>query len=386
MGAPKDEAYQGFEQGPIRPPSEAQSLLIRVSRNCPWNRCTFCPVYKGAKFSTRPVEHVKRDIDAVHRHLEKIRSLCDASGRPSRDTLQEVLRQVPAGEEEAFNAAFHWFRAGMRNVFLQDANALFIRPPHLIEILTHLRACFPHLRRVTCYARSQTVAAWKEDDLRAVHAAGLDRVHIGLESGSEAVLERVHKGSTKAQHIVAGQKVKAAGMELSEYYMPGLGGQDFWETHARESAEVLNQINPDFIRLRSLAIPNHVPLFEEWCSGRFKKCPDVLVAREIRLFLESLQGITSRVKSDHILNLFGDLEGRLPEAQADMLTLLDAFLSLPPEEQALYQVGRRMGAFYSLTDLNTPQRRAMAQSACREYGITPENVDTIIDELMKRFI
>lgn len=382
----KRENYCGFEQGPIRPPSEAQSLLIRVSRNCPWNRCAFCPVYKGSKFSTRPVEHVKRDIDTVHQHIERIQSFCNDSGRISRDALYKIAQELPADEVDAFAAAVNWFRAGMRNVFLQDANALFIRPPQLIEILTHLRTCFPNIRRITCYARSQTVSSWKEEDLRAVREAGLDRIHIGLESGSDLVLERVHKGSTKAQHILAGQKIKAAGMELSEYYMPGLGGQDLWETHARESADALNQINPDFIRLRSLAIPNHVPLFDEWCSGRFKKCTDIQVAREIRLFIELLQGITSMVKSDHILNLFGDLEGRLPDAKPAMLALLDTFLNLPPEEQALYQVGRRMGAFYTLDDLNNPQRRAAAQSICQDYGITPDNVDSVIDEIMKRFI
>jgi len=297
-----------------------------------------------------------------------------------------MAQDLPAEEADSFNAALNWFRAGMRNVFLQDANALFIRPHHLMEILTHLRACFPNIRRITCYARSQTVASWKEDDLRAVREAGLDRIHIGLESGADAVLERVHKGVNKAQHILAGQKIKAAGMELSEYYMPGLGGQDLWEIHARESADALNQINPDFIRLRSLAIPNHVPLFEEWCSGRFKKCTDVQVAREIRLFLELLQGITSMVKSDHILNLFGDLEGRLPGAQPAMLAMLDVFLDLSPGEQALYQVGRRMGAFFTLDDRANPQRRDAAQSACQEFGITPENVDSVIDEIMKRFI
>lgn len=380
------ESGCGFEQGLIRPPSEAQSLLVRVTRNCPWNKCTFCPVYKGEKFSMRSVAEVKNDIDAVHRHVARLQSLAGERTALTRAELEHASHGVAAADEGAFRAALHWFMAGMRNVFLQDANSLILRPEPLIEILEHLRMRFPDIRRVTSYARSQTVAARKQEDLNALARAGLNRVHLGMESGADAVLERVRKGVTKAQHITAGQKLRAAGMELSEYYMPGLGGQDLWELHAVESADALNQINPDFIRLRTLAIPNHVPLFSEWASGGFVKCGDRMVVREIRLFMERLEGITSMVRSDHILNLLGDLEGRLPEDKPQMLAMLDAFLALPPREQMLFQVGRRMGAFHGLADLENPRRRAAAEEACHELGITPENVDTMIDEIMKRFI
>ena len=88
------QKYNGFEQGPIRPPSEAYSLLIRITRNCPWNRCTFCPVYKGAKFSIRSVEHVKKDIDSVYSHIEKLQKLSDASGRISRKDIQQTAEKV----------------------------------------------------------------------------------------------------------------------------------------------------------------------------------------------------------------------------------------------------------------------------------------------------
>ncbi len=375
----------GFEQGPIRPPSEAQSLLVRVTRNCPWNKCTFCPVYKGERFSMRAVADVKRDIDAVHRHIERFRARAEQGGRLSRRDIEAEEESAP-GERAAFYAALQWYLAGMRNVFLQDANSLIVRPAHLIEILEHLRMRFPGIRRITSYARSHTVAARKEEDLRALAGAGLNRIHIGMESGADAVLERVRKGVTKAQQIGAGRKVKAAGIELSEYYMPGLGGQALWELHAAESADVLNQVNPDFIRLRTLAIPNRVPLYQEWSAGGFVKCSDRMVVQEIRLFLERLDGISSMIKSDHILNLFGELEGRLPDEKPRMLALLNAFLALPPREQMLFQVGRRAGAFYALSDLEHPRKRADAEELCRELSITPENVDAMIDEIMKRFI
>jgi hypothetical protein len=148
----------------------------------------------------------------------------------------------------------------------------------------------------------------------------------------------------------------------------------------------LNRINPDFIRLRTLAVPNHTPLAEQIASGEFTKMTDVETAGEIRRFIGALSGITSWIASDHILNLFEEIEGRLPEDKPRMLDELDRFLALPPEEKTLYQVGRRLGLFARLNDLNASNRRRRAEEACRRFGITPTNADTAIDELMRRFI
>lgn len=381
------EEYQGFEQGPIRPPSEAYSLLIRVTRNCPWNRCLFCPVYKGATFSVRPVDHVIRDIDTVHKYVEALRAQTDASGRFPHAAYAQLARATSPEERDALQAAYHWtVIGGMRSVFLQDANSLFARTKDLVAILNHLRERFPEIERITSYARTHTVAHKSEEELRDIAAAGLNRIHIGMESGADEVLAFMKKGVTKAQHIEAGRKVKRAGMELSEYIMPGLGGRRLSETHARESADALSQINPDFIRLRTLAIPMHTPLYAEYTAGRFDKCGDVECVREIRLFLSLLDGVTSAVASDHILNLLGEVEGQLPQDQSKMLAALDRFLALPPWEQTVFQVGRRMGVFATLDDLEQPERRARAETACRQYGITPENVDAVIDALMRQFI
>ena len=230
-----------------------------------------------------------------------------------------------AGDRAALNAALHWGQAGMRSIFLQDANSLIIKPERLLAILRHLKSCFPWVERITSYARSHTIARISDEDLRLMAEAGLSRIHIGMESGSDKVLARVHKGVDKKTHILAGQKVKRAGMELSEYIMPGLGGRDLSEEHARESADALNQINPDFIRLRSLAIPDHVELYEEYQRGDFVKLTDVETARELLLFLETLDGITSTLKSDHILNLFEDVEGYTPGIRKEWSALSAVF-------------------------------------------------------------
>lgn len=380
------EPYKGFEQGPIRPPSEADSLLIRVSRNCPWNRCAFCPVYKSRKFSLRPPEHVIKDIDTVHRHVEALRTAAGSSKRLTQATVQGIARDVPPAETEAFHAALHWYAGGLRSVFIQDANSLIIKPADLVDILKHLKNRFPWVHRITSYARSHTIARISDDNLKAIREAGLNRIHIGLESGSDKVLKMVKKGVDKATHVKAGQKVKRAGMELSEYVMPGLGGRALSREHALETADALNQIDPDFIRMRTLAIPNRVELFEAYQSGDFEKCTDYEMVQEIKLFIENLDGIHSTLKSDHILNLFQEVEGDFPGDKAKMLAILQSFLDMDPTDRILYQVGRRLGIFTRLSDMESPRRRARAEKTCEDLGITPENADQVIEELMKRFI
>lgn len=383
---PEKDGYKGFEQGPIRPPSEAGSLLIRISRNCPWNRCTFCPVYKGRNFSLRSVEDVLEDINRVHRSVLEIRKCAGKSGKVYPADIERLRALDGAGDLAALNAALQWAASGMRAIFLQDANSLVIKPERLITILQHLQRCFPWVERITSYGRSHTIARISAHNLQLMAAAGLSRIHIGMESGSDKVLARIKKGVDKKTHIAAGQKVKQAGMELSEYIMPGLGGKDLSEEHALESADALNQINPDFIRLRTLAIPEHVELYAEHSRGDFQKLSDVETARELLVFLQALDGITSTLKSDHILNLFENLEGQYPEDKEKMVGIVQEFVDLDPRERMLYQVGRRMGLFRGLDDMQAATKRQHVENACRRGGITPDNVDEVVDELMKRFI
>lgn len=380
------ETYNGFEQGPIRPPSEANSLLLRISRNCPWNKCTFCPVYKGQKFSLRPMSHIIEDINMIHKQVEKLQNASDNGTSVSREKLNTILSQTESTEMEALHAAINWMHSGMSSIFIQDANSLIIKPSELIEILRHIRKCFPWTNRITSYARSHTIARIKDDELNEIADAGLNRIHIGLESASDNVLERVKKGTTKATHIKAGIKVKNAGMELSEYVMPGLGGVDLSTEHALETADALNQINPDFIRLRSLAIPGHVELYQDYQSGDFNKCSDIMVAEEILLFLENLNGITSTVKSDHVLNLFQDIEGTYPHDKEKMTGIIKEFLNLPPLERMYCQVGRRLGMIRSAADLKDKGKLKHIKGTCEANGITPETVDMVIEDIMRRFI
>lgn len=378
--------YEGFEQGPIRPPSEVRSLLVRVTRNCPWNRCTFCPVYKGKRFSVRPLEHVLRDLDSITSHIDKLEELSAGPGLLLEGDVRHYFASLPSGETAAFRAALSWFVSGMESVFLQDADSLVLKPDRLAIILNNLKKRFPTIKRITSYSRSSTIDRISEDNLIMLRNAGLNQIHIGMESGSDAVLAMVCKGADKETHIRAGSKVKRAEMELSEYYMPGLGGIDRYRENATETADAMTRINPDFIRLRTLAIPDNSPLAEQQRAGSFRKCPDALAVEEILLFLENLGPVTSYLASDHILNLFPEVEGTLPECKDRMTAVLKRFLAMNRRERFLYQLGRRLGIFTCLADLEDPVLVEEARNEALERGATPDNVDDLTDTIVKRFI
>lgn len=375
------EWYNGFEQGPIRPPSEAESLLIRITRNCPWNRCTFCPVYKNTTFSLRPVEHVLKDIDAVKECVEVI---LEAKQSGISSTKVQAANHIE--ELQAMHAAYQFVAGGMRSIFLQDGNSLIIKPENLIRILKYLKQAFPAVDRITSYARSHTITGLADTLLKEMADSGLNRVHIGMESGSDKVLKLVKKGADKATHILAGNKVKNAGIQLSEYYMPGLGGKTLFEENALETADAFNQINPDFIRLRTLAMPHAAPLTTQFRNGKFDKMGDVDTAKELLLFLQSLEGITSTVRSDHVLNLFQEIDGVLPKDKERMIQPVKEFLELDPEEQMLFCIGRRTHRISRFNDLKNPLYRSYARRMCEELGATVDNIDEVIDTVMGRFI
>ncbi|OEU69760.1 MAG: coproporphyrinogen III oxidase [Desulfovibrio sp. S3730MH75] len=381
----KVEPYSGFEQGPIRPPSEAGSLLLRLTRNCPWNHCTFCSLYKGTKFTLRPVEHVLKDIDTVHRAVEIILEAQSESGGIPYSRMAS-LGQDSDIDRQAFHGAQNFIANGMKSIFLQDGNSLIMKVEDLVQILEHIKKAFPAVDRITSYARSQSVAKISDDDLLRIFKAGLNRIHIGMESGSDKVLKSVKKGVNKASQILAGQKLKRAGIELSEYFMPGLGGRELSRENALETAESMNQINPDFIRLRTLALPNATPLIASHETGEFDKMGDVETAQELLLFLESLDGITSTVKSDHILNLFSEVEGTLPADKEKMMAPIREFLKMSPRYQMVYCIGRRTHSLSRLADLSDPVRRKYAEQTCADLGANVGNMDEITDSIMKRFI
>jgi len=326
-----------FEQGPIRPPSEAGSLLVRVSRNCPWNRCAFCPVYKGSKFSLRTPEEVIADLD-------------------------EMLE---------------FYGDAVQTVFLQDANPLLTRPDDLVKIVTAVRERFPRVRRITAYARSHTLARRKVEDLKRIRAAGLDRIHVGMESGCDEVLKLICKGATRAEQIEGGRRAKQAGFELSEYIMPGLGGRALTDAHADDSASALVAIQPDFVRLRTTAVIPGTPLYRMQEQGGFEPLTEVGLVTEIRRFLAGLEGLTTRLESDHILNLLMELRGDLPEDLDHLIGVCDEFLVLDDQLKLKFILARRMGWMGTLKHLDVPALDKEIDRIVKELqskGVDPEEV------------
>ncbi|WP_025323374.1 radical SAM protein [Deferrisoma camini] len=372
-----------FEIGPIRPPSEAGSYLLRLTRNCPWNRCRFCRTYKRHRFSLRPVEEIEAQIDEMARIRDRLRAEGGSDGPRAL-----VARGLVTTEAEWMVA--NALANGGRTAFLQDADSLVMKPENLKRVLVRFRERFPEVERITTYARSRTVARLPVEVLRTYGELGLTRIHIGMETGHDPLLELIKKGATAEIHIKAGRKVKEAGLELSEYIIPGLGGREMSEGHALDSARVLNAIDPDFIRLRTLTLGPKVDLWSEFHGpeARLTRQTDAEIVAEIRRFIEALDGIHSRLVSDHIMNLLGDLEGRLPDEKQALLDRCDAFLSLDAGEQRLYQVARRAGLVNGLSDLEIPEVRARAESllaeVARSYG--PDRIEEACRDMMLRFV
>jgi hypothetical protein len=306
-------------------------------------------------------------------------------GSLNRVSLQTIYQQDPSNP--LLYSVILFALGGSRTAFVQDADSLFIKSADLVEILKHLREKFPGIERVTSYARSRTVAKKEIEELKAVRAAGLDRLHIGMESGSDQVLELVKKGATREEVIEAGTKAKAAGFELSEYVMPGLGGKKLSREHAEQTADALNRINPEFIRLRSLAVSPRSPLYEFLAAKQFEPLDDLETVREIRLFISLLDGISSNLVSDHVLNLLPELEGKFPADKPRLLEVCDRFLSLPDREQMVYIIGRRAGIFEALSELEDSGLHGRAEAIAERLDLhDPAQAREVVQKLMENFI
>ena len=289
------------ELPPYRPPSEAESVLVRVTRGCAWNRCTFCGMYKQTRFNVRAPEEIAADLPA--------------------------LRAM-------------WPRA--RSVFLSDADPL--KHPKLPEIVRRVRDAFPEAERITAYTRLHTLWHKPPEWLREVRAAGLTRLHAGLESGSPRILEACRKGVTPEMAIGGSRKAVEAGFELSLYLLCGLGGEAAWEEHAVESARVVAAAGPHITRLRSLALMTNTPLYETWKAGVFPPAAPLTRLRETRRLVAELAERLSapgarapageremELSSDHVTNyvwadgelVYGGVNGYLPSDAELLLSTLD---------------------------------------------------------------
>lgn len=288
-----------YEGTVYRPPSEANSLIIQATIGCPHNRCTFCPLYKKTTFRIRPVEDIKADLLAA------------------RDYYGQFIESV----------------------FFADGNTIIMKTDQLVDIFNYTRSLFPHLERITVYGSSRFVGKKNLEELRRLKEAGLHRVHMGMESGDDITLERIKKGTNSAEIIASGSKLKEAGIEVSEYYLVGIGGKERTREHAINSALALSAFSPDYIRLRTFIPMPGTPLFEDYQNGVFQLLSPHEALREVRLLVENLNCNNSQVFSDHINN-YWNVNGIIPEDRDKMLAGIDKALTISESRFRPPHIGR----------------------------------------------
>jgi radical SAM superfamily enzyme YgiQ (UPF0313 family) len=294
----------------------------------------------------------------------------------SNESLSDAWRSVTA-----------WLYFGGQSVFLQDANSIIMKTPDLIEVLNYIRIKFPQVNRITSYGRSKTAAKKTVVELKQLKEAGLSRIHVGMESGYDPILEFIKKGETAADHIEGGKRIMESGISLCEYIIPGLGGNNWSKEHAEKTAEVLNQINPSFIRLRSLQVREGTELYNFMREGLFTPLSDEEVLHEIRDLLEKLDCQETYIVSDHILNLLQEIEGQLPQEKNRLLAIIDRYFSMSREDRLIYRLGRRRGIYNSLNDLSNVRIYTHLKQIVEEYEkCDPDQLDRDLYKAMHGFI
>ena len=349
-----------FDVGPMGAIGEQGSLLLRINRNCPWNRCLFCPTYKGKKFGYRKVEEVKRDIDVVRFLADNIKATSYQlgwGGEVDDEVMQTIIQsnsQVygkDSADSEMLNLRYaslrnvcYWLYYGAKTVFFQDANALIMRTPELIEVIRYLKESFPTIGRVTSYARSKTCAQKSVKDLEGLHKAGLSRLLVGIESGYDPVLEYMQKGVSAQEHIEGGRKVVESGISSVAFVMPGLGGRRWSEKHVLETARVLNEIKPDLIRIRSLAIQEGSPLYERWRAGEFQPPTDDQMVDEKEELIQNLN-CDCAIETGQLTNILFEIKGRLPRDRGGILEIIRRYKAMPLRERLDFRLERYLGYY-----------------------------------------
>jgi radical SAM superfamily enzyme YgiQ (UPF0313 family) len=273
--------YFDTAEGPVfRPPSEADSFILRVTIGCSHNRCTYCNMYRTVDFRVR--------------------------------TMDEIMAQINQAKG---------YKDFIRRIFLADGNALVLATDKLLEILRALQENFPKLRRVSCYAGPNDILRKTPEELRSLSEAGLKLVYYGMESGDDEVLRHVNKGVTAQESIQAGQKIVAAGIKLSLMVIIGLGGKAGSRRHAHHTAQAVNAIRPTMLSALTLMMYRGSELRDEYERGEFEILSPVEIMGELHELIHAID-LPSEAhclfRSNHISNYVA-LAGTLPHDKEKLL-------------------------------------------------------------------
>lgn len=375
-----------FRIGPIRPPSEAASLLLQVTNGCTWNKCKFCQLYRHTKFKAYTIDSIKEDIDKMAAYADKVNKMKQQDGSWDTEKLNSQLMLLSGEDQNCYYTVANWLIGGGETVFLQDGNTLALSGGRLTEVLQYLKATFPAIKRITSYGRAENLSKVSVAEFAELKAAGLDRIHSGYESGSDEVLQMVHKGVTSQQQITAGQKIKAGGLELSVYFMPGLGGKALSQENAQGMARVISQVNPDFVRIRTAVVKTGTELYNDYEAGKFQLCSEDEKVCEIRTLITEARGISTRLVSDHIVNLLQAVKGSLACDKEKMLYVIDEYLGLPERQRKRFQLARRLNRAVSLKQMERIDSSALDRIDGMIDETPEEKWDEMLNGMMNQFI
>ena len=268
-----------------RPPSEARSLIVQVTYGCRHNTCAFCSMYKAKKFELRPMDEILEDFDLARQAYSKV-------GR----------------------------------IFLADGDALIRSAADLERILEYIAQKFPECERVTCYASPSSIHKRTPEELKRLRERNLTMVYMGLESGCDEVLKRMRKGHTAAEIVSAGQKINAAGIDLSVTAISGLGGVELWREHAMDTAKALSAMKPAYIGLLTLMVEPGTPLYDWVQTGQFRLLDSRQVLEETALLVAQLDCEGAVFRMNHASNYL-TLKGTLNEDKQALLKRIHSAMS-----------------------------------------------------------
>jgi radical SAM superfamily enzyme YgiQ (UPF0313 family) len=274
-----------YEGVVIRPPSEANSLILQVTVGCSHNKCIFCPAYKAKRFRIKSFSEIKEDID------------------------------------EARSCSPHY-----RRVFLADGDALIIPQEKLLRITSYLHETFPSLQRIGIYGNAKSILKKSVRQLQALKEHKLGIIYLGIESGDEKTLKRVNKGTTYEKIVEAGQRVKAAGIKLSVTVLLGIAGIERSTLHAQKTAKILTEIQPDYVGALTLMIIPEAPLHRMVEDGNFTIPSPFELLQELRVMLAESDLHHCLFFSNHASNYL-PIRARLPKDKESGLKLIDEVLS-----------------------------------------------------------
>ncbi len=328
---------KSIEWGPIRPVAEANSLIIRLTRGCPWNRCAFCTSYKSKniEFSIRTVDEIKKDIDAIYERYKDY---------------------------------------GHTTCFLQDGDVFCMETETLIDILCYIKKKFPNIKKITSYGVVHQMAKKSYEELQSIYKAGLNRVYCGMESGSDHILRLIQKGLTSKMLIHVGKQLKDIGIELSFFIVMGIGGRTYSKENALETARVLNAVNPDFIRVRTIRVKPDSKLENMVTEGKFIIPTETEMVQE-QLEMLRLLDVDSYYSNDHSMNLLMEVEGQLGKDKNKLIQQLEAYLNLDEYDQKVFHYGIRLFMMKTLNDLNNQSRYQLVEEKIKEIHNQVEVID-----------